>query len=108
MGYEGKGKIRVSIDPDLRDLVPGFLENRRRDVHLLLGAIERQDFEIVRMVGHRLKGDGGGYGFQAITELGAALETAARHRHLDEIHRHVTELASYLERIEVVYDESGC
>lgn len=107
MEANGNGKIHVSIDPDLRDLIPGFLENRKRDVHTLLSAIERNDFETIRMLGHRMKGDGGGYGFQTITELGAALEAAAKHKHAGEAHRHVMELMRYLERIEVVYDSSG-
>ena len=71
-------KIIVSIDPDLEDLIPGFLARREADVTLLRAAIERGDFDAVRLTGHSLKGNGGGYGFMEISDLGAKIEDAAR------------------------------
>jgi hypothetical protein len=50
-----------------------------------------------------MKGSGGGYGFDAITELGHDLEAAAKSEHAEEISRLNDALASYLERLEVVY-----
>jgi hypothetical protein len=32
-------KVTVYIDPDLADIIPGFLENRRRDVQILQTAL---------------------------------------------------------------------
>ena len=69
--------ITVHIDPDLEDIVPGFLENRRRDVQTLETALHQNDLKTIHVIGHRMKGDGGGYGFDAISMLGAALEQAA-------------------------------
>jgi len=98
------GKIVVSVDPDLRELIPGFLDNRRNDVTMLLTALERGSFDTIRIIGHRLKGDGGGYGFEAISEIGRNIEQAAKDRNQEEIRRRVGELAAYLDRVEVVYD----
>ena len=53
-------RILVQIDPDLKEIVPGFLENRRRDLNTLEGCLQQQDLETVRLLGHRMKGDGGG------------------------------------------------
>ncbi|MGH7232278.1 MAG: Hpt domain-containing protein [Nitrospiraceae bacterium] len=97
-------KIRVRIDPDLADLIPGFLTNRRRDIEFLGQAMTRHDFDAIRTVGHKMRGDGGGYGFQEISEIGAALERAAKEENASEIQRQILELSSYLERIVVVYD----
>jgi HPt (histidine-containing phosphotransfer) domain-containing protein len=96
-------KIIVHVDPDLRELIPGFLENRRNDVMILLAALEQGNFESIRAIGHRLKGDGGGYGFDTISEIGRDLEQAAKDRSQQEIRRRVGELAAYLARVEVVY-----
>lgn len=96
------GKIRVKVDPDLADLIPGFLENRRKDVTAMQEALGRGDFEAVRILGHSMKGAGGGYGFDAITEIGAALEQAAKGRNPDGIRKGLSDLASYLARVEVV------
>jgi hypothetical protein len=53
-------KIIVHGDPDLRELIPGFLENRRKDLAALSAAVERGDFPAIQALGHRIKGDGAG------------------------------------------------
>lgn len=59
------GRVMVSIDSDLEEIVPLFLENRRRDVVTLRTAVAEDDLKTVRLLGHRMKGDGGGYGFRS-------------------------------------------
>jgi HPt (histidine-containing phosphotransfer) domain-containing protein len=98
-------RIIVRVDADLEDLVPEFLENRREDVQTMTGALTRQDFETIRRLGHSMKGAGGGYGFDAITDIGRAIEEAAKAGQTAEIKRRIDELASYLERVDVVYEE---
>jgi len=46
-----EGRIVVHVDPDLEDLVPGFLSNRRNDVHKLSTALERAEFDAIRVTG---------------------------------------------------------
>ena len=104
MGNRGHETVRVVIDPDLQALIPGFLQNRRHDVRKLQGAIAAGDFETIRTLGHRMRGDGGGYGFARISEIGHALERAALERNADGIATCVEELSDYLFRIEVVYE----
>ena len=96
--------ITVHIDPELADLIPGFLENRRKDVTVMLGALQQGDYKTVRVLGHSMKGAGGGYGFDAITDIGAALEQAAKDNNAEAIRKWVGELSAYLDRVEVVYD----
>ena len=97
-------KTIIRVDPDIAELIPGFLENRRKDIAAMLDAVQRGDFETVRILGHSMKGAGGGYGFDAITELGAALEQAAKQRNAVEIRNRVHELSCYLDRVEVISD----
>jgi HPt (histidine-containing phosphotransfer) domain-containing protein len=96
-------KIVVRLDPDLEPLVPRFLENRRKDVTAIQAALQREDFEEIRLLGHRMRGDGGGYGFHAISEIGTALERASARRDAREIRRHASALLDFIERVEVVY-----
>src|SRR3970040_820315 len=95
--------ITVHIAQGLEDLVPGFLENRRGDVQILETALEQNNLAQIRIIGHRLKGDGGGYGFDAISMVGAALEQAAAREDRDAIRRHTAELDEFLARVTVVY-----
>lgn len=100
----GSDKIFVRIDPDLLDLIPGFLRNRRRDVTTLADALNQNNFEVICTVGHKMKGDGGGYGFEEISRIGGELEEAAKRQERPVIVQWVNELAMYLERVEILHD----
>jgi HPt (histidine-containing phosphotransfer) domain-containing protein len=97
-------KTIIRVDPEIAELIPGFLENRRKDIAAMLDAVQRGDFETVRVLGHSMKGAGGGYGLDAITEIGAALEQAAKQLNAAEIQNRVNELSCYLDRVEVISD----
>lgn len=66
----------VVVDADLADLVPGYLENRYRDLVLLEAAVASGDWAGVRCIAHALKGSGGMYGFHPLGALGRALEAS--------------------------------
>lgn len=104
MAQNSNEKIVVHIDADLEDLIPGYLQKRQEDVKTIVDALERGDYETIRILGHTMKGTGGGYGFDAITDIGHALEDAAKTKNTEEIKRQVNELSSYLDRVEVVYE----
>ena len=89
-------KIIVKVDEEIEDLVPGFLENRANDLKLLRNALQAKDYETIRSLGHRMKGSGGGYGFDAITDLGHGLEEASREKDPEEIQRLIRELSHFL------------
>jgi hypothetical protein len=98
-------RILIHVDPEIRDLIPGFLENRYNDVLSMRAALQRGDYEAIRVLGHSMKGVGGGYGFDGITDIGAVIEKSAKAQDTQEISRQIEELASYLRRVEVVYYE---
>jgi PAS domain S-box-containing protein len=97
-----KDTILVRANPKFADLIPGFLQNRRQDVSAMLDALDRGDFETVESLGHGMKGAGSSYGFQAVTDIGAALEQAAQSVENDAARKWVGELSRYLDRVEVV------
>ena len=100
---DSSNRITLTIDLELEEIVPIFLGNRHRDVETLRTSLAAKDFETIRMLGHRMKGDGGGYGFQAISDMGDAMELAAgRHDH-PAIERLMTQLADFLSRVTVIY-----
>ena len=94
----------VRVVSSLAPLVPGFLEGRRRDIDAIAEALERSDYDNVRILGHNMKGSGAGYGFNRITEIGASLEQAAGRRASDEIRARSAELVRYLDDLHVVYE----
>ncbi|HNS14238.1 MAG TPA: Hpt domain-containing protein [Syntrophorhabdaceae bacterium] len=94
----------ISIDKDLEDLIPGYLENRRRDIASIEEALRKNDFETIRILGHSMKGSGGGYGFAAITEIGKRIEEAAKNMDKKVIMEQVEELSTYLHNIKITYE----
>ncbi len=99
-----RGNIMVRIDPDLKELIPHYLENRIRDVGAISAALGNSDFESIRILGHGMKGSGEGYGFETITEIGRAIEAAAKEGNAEEIRRRGEELRCYVERVEILYE----
>lgn len=95
-------RIPIRIDPDIEDLVPGFLANRRKDVLRLDALVAAGAYADIRLLGHSMKGAGGGYGFDRISELGAAIENAALREDGSEVLVHNAALADYLARIDIV------
>jgi hypothetical protein len=95
-------KTVVLVDARLRAVVPGYLESRRRDVRSILEALERSDYPIIREMGHKMTGTGSSYGFSRITQIGAALESAAMENNAAEIRSQATDLSRYLDAVEVV------
>ena len=98
-----QARIIVHIDPDLEAIVPGFLANRRRDLVTLDGCLKQGDLNTIRILGHRMKGDGGGYGFDQISAIGGDLEQAVMVQDEQLIERQVALLKDFLSRVEVVY-----
>ena len=99
-----KDTILVRANPKFADLIPVFLQNCRQNVIAMLDALDRGDFETVEILGHGMRGAGGSYGFQAITDIGAALEQAAESADTDASRKWVGELSRYLDRVEIISD----
>ncbi len=97
-------KIQVHVDPDLQDLIPGYLENRGKDLLVYQQALEKGDFESIGVLGHSMKGSGGGYGFNDLTSIGRAIEKAAKNRDKESVRKSIIDLTDFLEKLEVIYD----
>ncbi|MEI6414536.1 MAG: Hpt domain-containing protein [Pseudomonadota bacterium] len=96
-------KIIITIDDeDVFELIPYYLENRRNELGVLRDAIAQKNFEILRGFGHNMKGSGGGYGLDRISEIGGKLESDAMAQDLSAIEQGITDLGDYLDRVEVV------
>ena len=96
-------RITVYIDPDLEDIIPTFLANRQKDLQTLRTAMTGKDFETIRILGHRMRGDGGGYGVNAISDIGGIMELAAGRRDEPAIQRQTAALEDFLTRVHIIY-----
>jgi len=99
-----KDRITVTIDKDLEELIPGFLDNRRKDVKLLGEALTAGKIESLKSIGHSLKGVGGGYGFHELSVIGADIEKIAKAGGTAGVDQLIHRMADYLDRIEIVFE----
>ena len=65
-------------DPDMIDIVREFVSAFPDRMTALEESLAQGDLARVQSLAHQLKGAGGGYGFDAITEVAAALEQALK------------------------------
>jgi signal transduction histidine kinase/CheY-like chemotaxis protein len=100
---EQQGDIVVYPDPDLADLIPGYLENRQQDVKKIEELLIEDNLQEIRRLGHSMKGSGGGYGFDGITLIGGEMEAAAIKGNKDLVSELNKRLAGYLTRVKVVF-----
>jgi HPt (histidine-containing phosphotransfer) domain-containing protein len=99
-------RVIVEVDEDLTDLIPGFLTHKRADIARIFEAVASRDYAEISSVGHRLKGEGGSYGFDSMTEIGSLLEHAAATRDDGAVTTLARQLLSYLDRLQIVFQPS--
>lgn len=97
-----QASVIVRLPAKIQRIVPQYLQSQREAATLLLVALEQQDYRTVQDLGHKMKGTGGSFGFDTITDIGRSIEEAAKAKDVNAIRRWRQELTSYLDRIEVV------
>ena len=95
----------VLADPAMRTLVEEFLTEAAADLTAMRQALARGDLDTVRVLGHGLKGSGGGYGFDAVTELGRAVEAAAVRADAEALADLFQRLEKHLREVVIHYGE---
>ncbi len=98
-----ESEIVVYVDKDFEDLIPEFFEDIRHDIQSMTDALNNGDYESIRQLSHRIKGAGGAYGFDAVTNMAKFLEDAAKDGNPDSVRKYITELSNYLNRVQVKY-----
>lgn len=103
MNETGRGRIRVEISQELEQLVSEYLEARRRECAAIEQLLHSCNVEEIRWMGHHMKGSGGSFGFDDISEIGEALENAAQESDVAGIRSAADRLERYLERVAVKF-----
>src|SRR6185503_9552129 len=95
---------RVVVARDLEDLIPVFMNNRKKELDTLRVALAAADFEQLRQLGHRMKGVGHSYGFDHVSTLGKHIEDGARSGDRASLDARIREYADYLARVQISYE----
>lgn len=66
-------------------------------------ALARQEFDLIRQIGHGIKGAGGSYGLDDISAYGRLLEEAAVEKNGTNLYETIEALNRFLEHLQLVY-----
>jgi PAS domain S-box-containing protein len=96
-----RGPVVIASMPSAKrgELTPQYLKNCRRDLLLMQEALERADYEALDLLGHNLRGSGGAFGFQGLSDIGTSVEAAAKQGDAVASRSGVVELSDYLDRL---------
>jgi len=102
------GRVVVYIEPDFAEFIPEFFQDIRQDIQTMAEALERREFQDISRLSHSLKGAGGGYGFNTISDIARSLEAEARQEQSEGVARWLKQLQAFVDDVRVVYrTESG-
>ena len=97
--------IEVEVDQDLEELIPGYLEKRVKDVEQLRGWVDDENYSEIQELSHKIKGSGGGYGFQHLSEYASLMEQASKEKDLSVIKENIEKIDDYVKRVRVKFVE---
>lgn len=97
-------EYEVKVSKQIADLVPGFLDNRRKDVAMLRAAMAVRDFSALSQIGHRLKGVGRSYGFDQISIAGEKIEAAAKQANATLLVMLIDDYGHYVRQVKITYE----
>src|SRR4051812_7275667 len=100
-------KIQLHVEPALRELVPGFLANRRKDLEVIGRALSSGNLEAIRVVGHNIRCFSRVYGFEDLTALGEEIQQAAAEASTLRIAHARARLAEYLARVDFSREDAS-
>jgi HPt (histidine-containing phosphotransfer) domain-containing protein len=89
-----------TLERNLQALRPKFVRNRRQDVTVLQSAILAQNADLIRTIGHRIKGLAGSHGFETLGLIGSAIEQAALDNDFEKVTVEVQRLVEALREAE--------
>jgi HPt (histidine-containing phosphotransfer) domain-containing protein len=103
MADSGASKIPVAIEQELMPVIDEYLERRWRDCAEIERLLVSGCMDGISFLAHQLKGSGGSFGFDEISDIGEALGHAAREPDEGGIRAAVGRLERFLACVVVEY-----
>jgi len=92
------------VPAGIEDMIPGYMENRRKEEVELRRLLEAQGFERIGEIAHRMIGVGSPYGFDHITNVARAIRESAAAKDADALARLLDDLANYLRTVKITVE----
>jgi len=73
-----------------------YIKHTSKELDKINGLLNLESLEAIRTFGHNIKGSGGMYGFDKVTNIGLQIENAAKENDLDSIKLSLSDLGDSL------------
>tara|TARA_B100000405_G_scaffold269883_1_gene208687 strand:+ start:83 stop:361 length:279 start_codon:yes stop_codon:yes gene_type:complete len=73
-----------------------YINHTSKELVSIIEELETKSFDSLRTFGHNIKGSGGMYGFNEVTEIGAVIEAAAKDEDMALIKSNLKDLDLFL------------
>tara|TARA_B100001559_G_C16469890_1_gene608420 strand:+ start:1237 stop:1515 length:279 start_codon:yes stop_codon:yes gene_type:complete len=73
-----------------------YIKHTSKELDKINGLLNLESLEAIRTFGHNIKGSGGMYGFDKVTNIGLQIENAAKENDLDSIKLSLSDLGDFL------------
>ena len=83
-------------DDEWAEMQEMYIKHTFKELSSIKEDINSATFDSLRTFGHNIKGSGGMYGFNEITEMGASIETAAKNENMNQIKLDLDKLETFL------------
>jgi len=78
------------------DLKKKYIERRQTDLNECLSHLKSKNFTSLEKLGHKMKGNGGTFGYLIITKIGDKIEKGSKTKNEPLIQEALKELASWI------------
>ncbi len=83
-------------DEEWAEMQEMYINHTYNELNKINKNLESVSFDSLRTFGHNIKGSGGMYGFNEITNMGAEIESAAKESNLETIKSNLETLHKFL------------
>jgi HPt (histidine-containing phosphotransfer) domain-containing protein len=97
----------IFVDPDLNDIIDGFVQNTIEDYKTLRNYIETKDYNQVRKLCHRILGTAISYGFNDLDTIVKLIQKAAVEEIPSDLDQHLALLTSHIEFVKEQFMLNG-
>ena len=83
-------------DEEWAEMQEMYINHTSKELEKLKTQLNLDSIDSIRTFGHNIKGSGGMYGFNEVTDLGLQIETAAKEENLESIKSNLEVLEDFL------------
>ena len=84
-------------DEEWAEMQEMYINHTSKELEKIKTQLNLDSIDSIRTFGHNIKGSGGMYGFNEVTELGLLIENAAKEGNLDSIKSNLEVLEDFLQ-----------